>query len=184
MATAYFPILFPQANEGYSSDWPFDEVRFLKGYAQVTSQDYNIRRWGAQFMLLDTFKTGRMKAWSISTPFEVGDYVRPSDGGNYAHMCAIAGTSGGSEPDWAETEEQTTADGGVTWVCFLNNQITAVMNFIDRRKGRGGSSFYVWMPIISVWVRCRFPADGVKFTPVASGAYKAVYAEIEFEEFL
>ncbi|RLJ04402.1 MAG: hypothetical protein DRP18_04760, partial [Candidatus Aenigmatarchaeota archaeon] len=65
-------------------------------------------------------------AWSASTAYSVGDYVRPTSANGYNYECTVAGTSGGSEPTWPTTLGETVTDGSVTWECVSmrgNNNI-------------------------------------------------------------
>ena len=54
-------------------------------------------------------------AAATSTPYVVGDIVRPSAGNGHVYMCIVAGTSGGSAPTWPTVARQTVTDGTVTW---------------------------------------------------------------------
>jgi hypothetical protein len=57
--------------------------------------------------------------WEASTAYSPGDTVRTTSTANadlqFLHICTVGGTSGGSEPTWVETENNTVSDGGVTW---------------------------------------------------------------------
>lgn len=52
---------------------------------------------------------------ATSTPYSLGNIVRPSTGNGYLYLCVAAGTSGGSAPSWGTVVGETTTDGTVTW---------------------------------------------------------------------
>ncbi len=56
------------------------------------------------------------QTWAASTAYNIGDIVRPTAGNGHLYQCAIAGTSGGSQPTWPTTRGGSVTDGGVTWV--------------------------------------------------------------------
>ncbi|MCD6418865.1 hypothetical protein J7M00_08805, partial [bacterium] len=65
-------------------------------------------------------------AWSASTAYSEGDYIRPTSANGYSYECTVAGTSGSSEPTWPTTLGETVTDGTVTWECVSmrgNNNI-------------------------------------------------------------
>ena len=180
MTIPYFPILEPEDSEEYQVEWPLIQVQFEKRYSERRSLGYKLRTWKVTFMLFDTFDDGSLRAWQNGS-YAVGQYVRPTIPNGYVYLCATAGASGAAEPVWPVTAEATVTDGAVTWVCFTNDQIQAVFDFIDNRRGRTGM-FKVYIPIIDTWVNCVLPEDGVRFKPVKSGIYRAVKADILFEE--
>jgi lambda family phage minor tail protein L len=56
-------------------------------------------------------------AWAASTSYAVGAIVRATSVQDFGlvFQCAVAGTSGGSQPAWPTLIDSTTSDGGVTW---------------------------------------------------------------------
>jgi hypothetical protein len=181
----YFPFLSlrNEQSEQYSTEWPLIEVQFEKRYASRISLGYKIRTWEAKFRLYDTFNPSM---WQEDVDYEVGAFVTPPDLNGYVYMCVVPGISGGSsaesdEPIWPTTEGQTVEDGQVTWVCFNDNPITALQNFVTARQGRV-VSFNVWFPMLAAWVNCVLPNDPLKFIPIKSGLYTYMDVDITFTE--
>lgn len=177
----YFPILEPDENEEYTPDYPGLESPFMKGYVESRTLGYRKAVWKVQYSLLDTFGNAvRIRTWVASTQYAVGDYIRS---GSYVYMCVVSGESGsGSAPTWNATPELTQTDNEITWVCYKDNQIQALLDFVENRKGKV-EPFFVYVPLTSEWMLSKFGPDPVKFTPVKSGLYKVVKADVTFEEF-
>ena len=59
-------------------------------------------------------------AWAASTAFAVGDVRRATtdQASGLWFRCTVAGTSGGSEPNWPTESGNTTEDNTVTWTAF------------------------------------------------------------------
>tara|TARA_A100001201_G_scaffold101741_1_gene87378 strand:+ start:22 stop:933 length:912 start_codon:yes stop_codon:yes gene_type:complete len=59
-------------------------------------------------------------AWAASTAFAVGDIRRAvtDQATGLWFRCTVAGTSGGSEPNWPTESGNTTEDNTVTWTAF------------------------------------------------------------------
>lgn len=57
---------------------------------------------------------GNLTTWSSANSYSLNARVRPTSANGHWYLCAIAGTSGGSEPTWP-TNGGTIADGGATW---------------------------------------------------------------------
>jgi len=57
-------------------------------------------------------------AWTASTAFPTGRFVKPTAGGTYYYVNrGAAGTSGSTQPTWPTTVGATVVDGSVTWTC-------------------------------------------------------------------
>jgi hypothetical protein len=54
-------------------------------------------------------------AWQAATAYAVGEMVSPTSYTGYVYRCTTAGTSGGAEPTWPVTPDDTVADGTVVW---------------------------------------------------------------------
>lgn len=66
-------------------------------------------------LISSTYQTDvEWPAWVLSTPYVVGDIIRPSTPDGHAFECTTAGTSGACEPTFNESPGggSTTADGG------------------------------------------------------------------------
>ena len=61
-----------------------------------------------------------VSAWAASTAFAVGDIRRAvtDQATGLWFRCTVAGTSGGSEPNWPTESGNTTEDNTVTWTAF------------------------------------------------------------------
>jgi hypothetical protein len=182
MTVVYFPILEPDEGEQYSPEYAFTESLFKKaGPSQAAYEKYKVERWRATFQIFNQWLNAG--AWQAAKLYRIGDVVVPSSPGFLIYQCVTSGVSGAGEPTWGTTAEGTTADGGVLWSAFDDNPITALLNFIDNRKGRT-KSFYVYIPIIEQWVQSVFPVNPIAFVPLKSGLYKIANVEIEFESTL
>lgn len=63
--------------------------------------------------------------WEAQKSYQVGDCVRPSAWSGFVHVCITAGTSGQSEPTWAETNGALTYDNTVVWKAYQNYSLAA-----------------------------------------------------------
>jgi hypothetical protein len=181
---AYFPIFAPyEGDEPYKPEHPMSKVVFEKRYSERRTHGYKIRHWKRDFLLLDSFDAAvHPTTWRKATVYAVGQYVFPTTPNGYVYLCAVAGTSHATtEPTWSETSETEQADNTVTWVCFENDQIQAVMDFVDARHG-GVEKFKVWMSPVQAWVEVTLPEEGFDFIPVESGYYGAIKCTIPFKE--
>ena len=52
-------------------------------------------------------------ARAASTPYQVGDIVRPAAANGHIYKCVVAGTSSSSTPSWTLTGRREVADGTV-----------------------------------------------------------------------
>ena len=61
-----------------------------------------------------------VSAWAATTAFAVGDIRRATtvQATGLWFRCTVAGTSGGSEPNWPTESGNTTTDNTVTWTAF------------------------------------------------------------------
>lgn len=57
------------------------------------------------------------RAWVASTAYVAGDVVRPITTNGHLYMCAVGGTSAGSEPTWTTVtgRDNVATDNGVIW---------------------------------------------------------------------
>ena len=53
-------------------------------------------------------------AWQASTAYAVGQIISPSSSNGHFYQCTVAGTSGGTPPNWP-TDGSTFTDGTATW---------------------------------------------------------------------
>lgn len=63
--------------------------------------------------LLD--KHTRGSVWAAATAYAYGDEIIPATRNGRRYICAVAGTSGATEPDWPINAFSTVVDGTVTW---------------------------------------------------------------------
>ena len=61
--------------------------------------------------------------WTPSTPYVVGQVVRPVTGNGQLFQCVVAGTSGSSQPTWPAFGLDVT-DSGVSWVAIGAGMVT------------------------------------------------------------
>lgn len=181
---SYFPkfSLLTENSDTYNTDWPVDEVQFEKRYAQRISLGYKVRKWNAHFRLKGDFDAS---LWQPDYTYVVGDFitVESTVGADLVYMCVVPGVSGAEseEPDWPDTQDETVVDNDVTWICYKENKLEALLQFIDDRRGRC-ESFNVWFPMYQEWVNCVFPTDGIEIVPVKPNSYEVVDVNIKFEE--
>jgi hypothetical protein len=183
MTTKYFPIFPPQDpnspgrdGDPVSPEWPFIENKFENRYSVRMSLGFKRQHYKPKYFLLSSWSKYKLaQAWRQGD-YIVGDYVAPGNG--HVYMCAVAGTTGGSQPSWSTTHEGSQSDGGVTWICFPDNQVQAVKEFIDNRYGHV-VSFYVWIPEDQVWTLMVFPPEPFDVTPISGGSEHAT-VEIPF----
>jgi len=58
--------------------------------------------------------------WVATTAYSVGDIVRPPTDNDFVYECTVGGTSGGSEPAWETTQDNTFSDNDITWKAHEN----------------------------------------------------------------
>lgn len=63
-----------------------------------------------------TVLAASVTAWQASTAYVKGDIVRKTVSDGNIYYCAVAGTTGGSEPTWVTTRYRETADNTVVWL--------------------------------------------------------------------
>ncbi len=71
---------------------------------------------------IDILVSGDAPTWTATTAYIVGDTVIPATPNDQVYKCTTAGTSGGSEPTFPTTEDQTVGDGSVTWTLTYDYQ--------------------------------------------------------------
>lgn len=64
-----------------------------------------------------TYANSFGRLWAATTAYVAGDVVRPTAGNAHLYMCAVAGTSAGSEPTWTTVSGRDNAatDNGIIW---------------------------------------------------------------------
>ena len=73
-------------------------------------------------------------AWSPTTAYTVGDYVRPTTSNKIRYRCANNGTSGASEPVWPTNGGGVVGDNGMTWTAE-SIEGTANFQFVTGHSG-------------------------------------------------
>jgi len=61
------------------------------------------------------FGLNHPRQWAATTAYALRDFVRLAAGGSFIYECTVDGTSGSDEPTWPTGDDQTVADGTVTW---------------------------------------------------------------------
>jgi len=79
------------------------------------------------------YEACRPNMWVMSTVYALGATVRSPTDNNKVYECTVAGTSGGSEPAWATTANETFTDGTVTWKTH-NNYSLATSSIQESEK--------------------------------------------------
>lgn len=81
-------------------------------------------------------------AWASATSYALGDIVRATSDNLSLFICAVAGTSGGSEPTWQTARLRDTTDNTVTWsqlgtsfLRFTSAQVQWTSSTITARYG-------------------------------------------------
>lgn len=74
---------------------------------------------------------GNPPAWTAGTAFTLGQTVKPTVPVGYYFVCVIAGTSGGSQPNFPTALNVTVVDGSITWICQTTPPAIAVTGQID-----------------------------------------------------
>ena len=99
-----------------------------------------------------------VSAWAASTAFAVGDIRRAvtDQATGLWFRCTVAGTSGGSEPNWPTESGNTTEDNTVTWTAFpsVYEELSvfnpsAIIELFELRLDNnlhGSSEIYRWHP--------------------------------------
>lgn len=77
-------------------------------------------------------------AWAANTAYTLGQYVLPSEPRGWDHVVSTAGTSGATEPDWAE-DDFSTADGTVVYTRVAQ----AAARYMPLRQGINPLDFSV-----------------------------------------
>lgn len=76
--------------------------------------------------------------WVHNKSYDIGDLVLPTVENEHEYECTVAGTSGGTEPTWPTTDEQTvkdpSPDGPLTWTCRSGKRCVYTTTEGDDRK--------------------------------------------------
>ncbi len=73
---------------------------------------------------ISTFFQGvRPPLWLTAQAYIAGDIVHPPTPNGKVYECTVGGTSGGTEPGWGTSQDQTFADNTVTWKTHNNYAI-------------------------------------------------------------
>ena len=130
--------------------------------------------------------------WATATPYVKGDLRRRNDSTEYLYECAVAGTSGGFYPSWADEVGSVVTDGTVKWECVgaplvsyshcptytvvWGTEDSLIDNYIPKDGFRiyKDSSRLAALRRLLDWTKCvaRFRDDGsiYIFSPTTSGA--------------
>jgi hypothetical protein len=73
---------------------------------------------------ISTYYEGvRPPLWVTAHAYVTGDIVHSPTPNGKVYECTVGGTSGGTEPGWGTAQDQTFADGTVTWKTHNNYAI-------------------------------------------------------------
>lgn len=152
-----FESFVDQALQG-NINWPSDTIKMglLTGSAspslsswvhwsdvtnEVTGTGYTA---GGTTLTSPTHTPTAANSWGTSransTPYVVGNIVKPATGNGFLYVCVVAGTSGSSVPTYTTVVGNTLTDGGVTWSCL-------------------GESVTVWSSAAASWTSSTITAD-------------------------
>ncbi|QJI52479.1 hypothetical protein [Psychrobacillus phage Perkons] len=63
-------------------------------------------------------KASTASTWATGVEYNVGDYIKPTSANLFIYKVTVKGTTGGSEPAWSTTENNTVTDGGVSYIAI------------------------------------------------------------------
>jgi hypothetical protein len=92
--------------------------------------------------------------WAASTPYAVGDVVKPLTPNGHLYRCVTAGTSGGSAPSWPTGHGLNVTDNTAVWVeigtnivvfdcddpAWASSTLTAAYGVLYKSTGTAGTS--------------------------------------------
>ncbi|MBN1256117.1 MAG: hypothetical protein JXA52_00270, partial [Planctomycetes bacterium] len=108
--------------------------------AQITDDDKVKTRYAVLTIDLSGRLLAPPAAWQPNTEYQEGQVVYPTDvsdtgpAPNREYLCTTAGTSGGSEPDWASHVDVTAlpfSEGSVSWQCRYHVQATRLASILE-----------------------------------------------------
>lgn len=74
-------------------------------------------------------------AWAASTAYSLGAVRTPTAPNGYVYTVTTAGTSAASQPTWPTTIGATVTDGGVTWTCSAEQDLTTEYKLASSEAG-------------------------------------------------
>lgn len=92
----------------YMQDYILDEIAESDEQAMCTTEPTTY------------FQAVRGILWVQSNAFIAGQVVYPPTSNGKVYECTVGGTTGGVEPGWGTSQDQTFTDGTVTWKTHTN----------------------------------------------------------------
>ena len=97
-----------------------DSIAFYFGAHETSPEDTDGVYLVSVYNADDGIRGDNIPVWQASTAYSPGDIVRNTSTANqdqqFAYVCSVGGTSGGTEPTWTEVEDDTISDNTVTWI--------------------------------------------------------------------
>lgn len=81
-----------------------------------------------------------VSAWAASTAYSLGAVRTPTTPNGYVYTVTTAGTSAASQPTWPTTIGATVTDGGVTWTCSAQQDLTTEYKLAATEAGLAGAT--------------------------------------------
>lgn len=78
--------------------------------------------------------------WAASTAYSLGAVRTPTTPNGYVYTVTTAGTSAATEPTWPTTIGATVVDGGVTWTCAAEQDLTTEYKLAATEAGLTGAT--------------------------------------------
>lgn len=102
-------------------------------------------------------------AWTATTAYSLGAYVRPTVANNHVYKCTTAGTSGGSQPTWPTTAGGTVTDGTAVWTEVGYNKLAGVLMALDNYYQYDGDA---WLMAITTTRAYRYDDENNTFVDI------------------